>query len=467
MITPRAASLAAGVVLAVLALTFARPAPTPGPVMRDFESYYSAGAAWAAHFSPYSTDIWAFERKIPGVQERSAEVLPFVGVPSFLPLWAVFARAPYRIATIAWGSVLLLCAAAFAIVLLREADALSAGTLLAVCVLGAGFGPFTSDLALGQAALPAFCACVAATLMLARSYPLGIVWSFFGALQPNIAIVLLSQLTLRRGGAILAVALAVAAAVGTAVLGWRGVIAYVDGVFAHGSAERYALIQMTPAAIAYGFGIAPAICRIIGILSAATALIAGVRLVRHPYVKPVWKLAAACALLPFIVPFFHEHDFVVFLLPALYCATLCDGKDRTIAALGTMLVATDWLGLAQRPGGLTQSLLLSVAVLCALYALSEESWRRMLAPASVVFLVLVLGIIARNHPAPIWPDAMHAGGAVFGPVAQVWHEELQRSSQFALNPLWALLRALTLSGAGLVAWATLAAARRRDQLEIS
>ena len=435
--------------------------------MRDFESYYAAGAAWAAHADPYSTAIWQYERTIPGVDSTRNEVLPFVGPPPYLPLWALFSRMPFATSALLWGALLLGLSLTLFIALLRYAESLSIGALLSGACLFAGFGPFTSDLALGQAALLSFVACAGATLMLERVPSVSAIWTFFAAVQPNIAIALLSQTTGKRAWQIFGIALAAFVALSVACIGAPGVRAYIGGLSAHGQAERFVLIQMTVPAIAYGFGVAPAAARALGLLAALSAVILWLWLLRMPYVGRVWKLAATFALLPFAAPFFHEHDFLVLLLPAILCATLSTNRVWSIAATGTLLAGIDWLGLAQRPDGLLQSFLLACALLAGFFALGEGSWRRLFAPGVVLLLLLALGFAVRGHAAPVWPDAMQGTPAVAGSIATLWHDELARTGQFAVQPLWAGLRLLTLAGAALLAWASIATALRRDQMEMS
>ena len=435
--------------------------------MRDFESYYAAGETWAEHGDPYSTDIWKFEQRIPGVQAARTELLPFIGPPAFLPLWALFAQLPFGTAAILWGFILVASAVMFAVVILRFTDTLSAGAFLSVAVLMIGFGPFTSDLALGQAAFLSFVACTGAAAMLERREMVSVIWTFFAALQPNIALVLLSQANRRRAWLVFSVAFLTFVGACIAFAGWPHAIAYVCDLNAHANAERFVLIQMSPPAIIYGFGATQTVAAVCGVLFAIAALGVCIAIVRRADVKPIWKLAASCALLPFIVPFFHEHDFIVLLLPAILCAALCEGPLWSAAATGTVLAAVDWLGLAQRPDGMAQSLLLAAASLCALFALSDVSWRRLFAPAGVLGILAGLGFLAQSHIAPIWPDAMHGAVSLSGSVAQIWHEELAHTGEFAVNPFWALLRSLSLAGTALLAWATYASAVRRDQLEIS
>ena len=68
-----------------------RPVGTPGPLLRDFEAYYAAGATWALGGDPYGREVWRVERRVPGVDASHEELLPFVGPPFSLPLWRSFA----------------------------------------------------------------------------------------------------------------------------------------------------------------------------------------------------------------------------------------------------------------------------------------------------------------------------------------------------------------------------------------
>ena len=441
-------------VAAALAVTVARPPGTPGPVMRDFESYYAAGRALAAHRDPYSPAIWAYERHVPGVDPARNELLPFAGPPAFLPLWALFGVLPFGVAAFAWGTLLVLLAGMVVIVLLSKARALSPGALLAVAALLTGFAPFTSDLALGQAALASFAACFAATVMFDQTWGVASVWTLFSALQPNLALALVSQFGRRRAPRVFGIALAAFAALSIAFGGLHGAAAYLGGLREHGAAERFALIQITPSAVAHGFGASAWLASALGIVFALAAVACCIAVLRGADLPPLRKLAVTFALLPFAVPFFHEHDFVVLVLPALLCLLCDDHPLWPVAAAGTALVAVDWLGAAQRPEAFAQQLLLAVSMLAALYALPDVPLRRMIPAVLVLPLLLAAHALSVHAPAPVWPDAMHGVPALTGRVAAIWHDELQRTGQFAAQPLWAALRSLTLLGCALLAWAT-------------
>jgi hypothetical protein len=140
-----------------LAAAFAfRPSLTGGVDLRDFEAYYAAGATWGAGADPYSREIWQSERNLPGVVATRDELLPFVGPPFSLPLWAALARLPYASACALWRAVLGLAFATLVFGSLRlagrGAGPLDLGAALA---LGIAFTPLTSGLALGQVAVVA------------------------------------------------------------------------------------------------------------------------------------------------------------------------------------------------------------------------------------------------------------------------------------------------------------------------
>lgn len=434
--------------------------------MRDFESYYAAGQAFAAHVNPYAPEIWTYEQRVPGVNPERPEVLPFVGPPAFLPLWALFGMRPYNRAVLAWGALLLALSAMVAIVILVKTRAWSAGALLATAALFTAFGPYTSDLALGQAALLSFAACIGATVMFERAWGVASVWAFFAALQPNVALVLLSQITRRRGGLIFGTAVAAFIALSFICIRAPGTLAYIAGLREHAAAERFALIQITPASVAYGFGAPPLVASVLGIITALFAAGCVLAILRNASIGPLWKLALVCSLLPFAVPFFHEHDFVVLLLPLLLCLLADDQSAWPAASAGGLLVAIDWLGAAQRPEAFAQMMLLGFAAACSMVALSGVPLRRALVPIAVLPVALLAHVLALNAPAPVWPDAMRAGTRISADIAQTWHAELSASGQFTVQPLWAALRLLTLAGCALIAWAAHRVATSRDQFEM-
>jgi hypothetical protein len=144
-----------------------RPVSTPGPFLRDFEAYWSAGSAWNARADPYGRAIWNAERSVPGVDATRDELLPFVGPPPALALFGLAARVPYPLAARLWCALLVVAVAALAfVVIYAGAGSVPLFTLLTTCALAVGFGPLTSDIALGQMAVLAFLAASLVTLPL-------------------------------------------------------------------------------------------------------------------------------------------------------------------------------------------------------------------------------------------------------------------------------------------------------------
>lgn len=443
----RAWLLAIAAAAVLVALVFERPHPTPGPPMRDFEAYYAAGTQWNAGNDAYSQAIWRAEQPLGGVDAHRYEALPFAGPPVLAPLFGVIAHVPFTLANIVWRSVLLAAMALVALLTLRIAEQrLTLLSFFAIAVAALGFGPLTSALALGQIALPAF-----AFAALAISVPAA---GFLAWMQPNVGITLLSQLFARRawtyaaGAALFAAACAIAA-------GTRGLEHYVDVLHRHASAEQFSAIQITVPAVAYGFGASASLATSLGTAAALAAVCCWVLFMRRT-TDAAARFCATCALLPFAMPFFHEHDLLVLFIPAVVYAMRAGARVFPLAAFGALLAAADWLGLAQRTDGTVQTLLLIGAFGLALVALRENaSLKLLLVPFAALVLIGVAAIAAHAHPAPVWPDAMHAlpPGIDRMDIATAWNAEQRAAGLFARDPVWAALRLLSLLGCALTACA--------------
>ncbi len=436
------------------AIFFARPVATPGPVLRDFEAYWSAGATWNSGDDPYGRAIWSAERTVDGVAPSRNELLPFVGPPATLTLWSLFARLPYDRAAAIWIGVMLAALLAMIAATLRGSAApVKFSAFAAALALAIGFGPLTSNLALGQIALPAFAG--AALVVVARSQWLGAAAACLGLAQPNASAGLFSQLGRNRATAAILVGLLASYALGSFAAGWSWPIAYAKILAAHAAAERLSAIQITPASIAYGFGASPAAAAWLGLACAAVAVAAAVLIAARTH-ENFARFAAFSALVPFVAGFVHEHDLLVAYAAAAWCALRTRGTTRALALAGTLLVAVDWLGLAQRPTGILQSALLALAALLGFATLGEtrELRTQWIAAAAVALLFGAGALIGARHPAPVWPDALAAFSAPpAAGAAQVWLDEQRASGLFAAVPAWALLRALSLAGCAMLAYA--------------
>jgi hypothetical protein len=444
------------------AILFFRPQPTPGPVMRDFEAYYAAGATWNRGEDPYGRTIWLAERSVPGVSAARDETLPFVNPPIVaLPFFGLLARLPFAAAAAIWA-----CAIALALVLLIVATLAIVGgprdwrAYAAAAVFALAFGPISSNLALGQAALIAAAAVVCTGWSLLRDRPApAAIGAYIALVQPALALPLVAWLRTWRWAAPLALAGAAALVVwvGMSARGHvPGFIAYATLLREHGSAERFALIQYTPAAIAYGLGANDAIANAIGVAIALVAVLCWLVIVARSRAGSLVPFVAACALLPFVVPFFHEHDFALLWFPCAF-VLVRSGRDLQrsgLALLATLLIAVDWLGVAQRSDGAAQTLLLLIAVAAAAVALAPSTDARSslvtVAPAAMLFVAAAL---AQHHAAPIWPDAMRPFSMQpDASIAAVWHAEQAAAGMFARVPFWALLRVPPLIGCALTGW---------------
>ncbi len=446
----------------LIAVLFLRPAPTPGPAMRDFEAYYAAGATWRQGRNAYGEAIWSAERRIPGVDPARVDVLPYINPPLLLPIMALLSLAPYATATVLWGSLL-----GFALLLLAlESLGLARlvrdpPTILAALVLALAFGPLSSDLALGQLALIAVAATVLATAAFHRSHAgTSAVGAVIAALQPTLAVPMLAWVRSRRALHLLlagAIAFLLFWTILAATSNAPTLVTYLALVRAHAAAEGLALIQFSPAAIAAGFGLANTPARILGAAVALLALATWLLLARRLGKDTIGAFALGCAFVPFIVSFVHEHDFTL-LLPALIIALARahDLKRRSLVLSAAVLIGVDWLGLAQRPDGVLQSLFLVCALLAATLALVpvKDHAKIFIAPLALIGLLVVAGAIAQHHPAPIWPDAMHSFHlASNASIASRWHAEQRACGMFAVDPFFAILRCGPLLGCALLALA--------------
>jgi hypothetical protein len=412
--------------------------------MRDFEAYYAAGSVWDEGGNAYSQQIWRAEQPLDGVSRRRYEALPFVGPPAVLPLFGAIAHLSFATANVLWRTALIVAMAALALLALHIAQQrVTAPSVLAISVAALGFGPLTSAFALGQLALPAFVFAAAAVFWPAVSV--------FAWAQPNVALTQSAQLFSKRsavaflgGGAVFGLAC-------LAVAGAAGVLNYVALLHRHGIAEQFSAIQLTPASIAYGFGAAPLLAARIGLAGMLAALCFWLILMRSVQ-DTTQRFCGTCALLPFAVPFFHEHDLLVLFVPAILYATR-SAAWWPLAAFGALLAATDWLGLAQRPDGFMQTLLLIGGLGAATIALHERPRAQMLfVPGAVLVLITVMWLAVRNHVAPVWPDAMGPLPADIATrdIAAAWAQQQRSAGLFAQNPAWAALRMLSLSGAAML-----------------
>jgi Glycosyltransferase family 87 len=448
----------------VLAATLFRPPPTAGPYARDFEAYYAAGATWNGGGDPWSRDVWAVERTIPGVDASRDELLPFVGPAASLPLWSLLARLPFDVARGVWITLLVFALAALALATaalahVRLTPSRAAGAFLFAALTG----PVISDIALGQAALISAAAVALALLALEARSGWAIAAAFVAAIQPNLALPLAVRLTDRRAALLLAGAAAAFLAL-TFVTGGgpAGLTAYIHRLSQHGASERFILIQYSVPAILASFHLAPAIAAIAGnacsVLAVAVAAACAVRLRAQP------RLAAAIAIavLPWAVPFFHQHDFVIELIPVIILAASANARVRALAGVAALCVLVDWLGVTQRPHAAAQTVCLAFAVACAFAALPNRSLRAAspLPPLIASALLTLIAVpLALAFPATTWPDALGAFHAAANlDASAVWAAEQQRAGLDASVPAWGIERAIPLLGCALLAVAAYVAA---------
>ena len=437
----------------VLAFTLFRPPPTQGPFGRDFEAYYAAGATWNAGGDPWSRAVWDVERTIGGVDASRDELLPYVGPAAALPLFGALARLPHAVAVRIWSGLIAaaLCAlilAALGLSRARRVTALLGAFALVICS-----APAISDIALGQVALVSAAAVACALVAYERRALVGGSFAtLLAGVQPNLALVLVARLRDRTAlvcaaaGALVFAALTLGAGGGV-----PGFIAYLHRLAEHGRAERFVTIQHTPAAIAWALGASADVATAAGAACALLAIVAAIAAAVRARLGARDATLLAIAALPLAVPFFHEHDFVLELLPLLVLAVRARGTARVLAALAAVLICTDWLGLAQRPPAGAQIVTLGLAVACALVVLGPgaRTTRADLIPfAALLALACIALPSARAHPAPTWPDALPAAyrAPPNADASTVWSDEQHTAGLDERQPVWGALRAIPLAG---------------------
>jgi hypothetical protein len=444
-------------VLAALAATVFRPLPASGPFARDFEAYYAAGATWNAGRDPWSRDVWSIERTIPGVDASRDELLPFAGPAASLPVWSLLARLPFGAARAVWSALLVLALATLAIAAATLANArLTPGRAAGALLFAAVTGPVVSDIALGQVALVSAAAVALALLALERRSPWAIVAACVAAIQPNLALPLAVRLTERRAarllaaGAVLFFALTFLTGGGPA-----GLLAYAQRLAEHGAAERFNVIQYGVPAILASLHVPPAAAVLTGSAVALVAVAVAVHAAWRRRAEPRVAAAVAIAVLPWAVPFFHEHDFVIELIPAMVLAAVPNARVRALTGVAAASVFVNWLEVAQRPASAPQILCLAAAAACAFAALPDRSRNAPspLPPLIACALLALLAVpLALAFPAPVWPDTLGAFHAAPNlDASAVWAAEQQRAGLDTFNPAWGLLRAIPLLGCGLLA----------------
>jgi hypothetical protein len=439
-----------------------RPYSVPGPMMRDFEAYYAAGATWAAGGDPYSTQIWNVEKTIPGVDAGRLEVLPFLGPPISLPLWAFFARFPFDVATKLWGVLL-----ALAVIVIFAGSFALAGRRMRwsdapiVVALAAAFSPLSNGFSLGQTA-PVATAAMIAALWLLRSgrWP----WSGIGSfaalfLKPNVSLALVGMLRSRSGFLSVATA-SIAFAAGNILLGGgpAGIIRYLQALHAHTLAERWSFIQMTAGSIAFGFGLSGPAAATCGMLVAAAAVGTLGVVVYRTRARELEATALACTAIPFVSPFLHVHDLIILFLPAMLCIHRARGRAWAAGAIGTVLIATDWVAMTQGKIGATYDFLVALVIAIEIIALSPAVRAPLrFMPLVVALLIVPMWFLAPTKGIALWPDGLpHSFTVALNqPIAAVWASEQVAAGLERVDPFGAFARLFSLGGCALV-WGALA-----------
>jgi Glycosyltransferase family 87 len=395
-------------------------------------------------------------------------MLPYVGPAVALPLFGALARLPEPVAVRVWCGLLAAALGALVVASLLLARTRRPIALVAAMLFGIASAPATSALALGQLALLSAAGIAGALFAYERrTRAVAVPATLIAGLQPNLALALIAPMRDR-----FALLCAAAAALAFAALtlatggGMRGFALYLQHLSLHAGAERFVTIQYTPAALAWSLGAAEPVASAIGAACGLAAVAATVVVTVRARLDARDGTFLALAALPLAIPFFHEHDFVVELIPLLVLATAAQGSARAWAGVAAALICVDWFGLAQRPPAAGQIIALGCAVACAFVVLGRGA-RATCADAGALVATLALGCLAlplaRAYPAPVWPDALPAAyrAPASADAAAWWADEQHAAGLDARRPVWGLLRALPLTGCVVLGVAIVAAARRR------
>jgi hypothetical protein len=402
--------------------------------------------------------VWNVERGIDGVDAARDELLPYAGPAAALPLFGALARLPHPLALRIWTALLAAAYTALFLAALALAGTRRVAALVAAAAFGIASGPGTSAFALGQVALVAAAGVACALLAYEqRNIAGGALATLLAATQPNLALVLVARL--RDRTALICTAIA-AAAFALLTLwaggGLHGAFAYAVRLAEHARAERFDAIQYTPAAIAASFGVPDAVASAAGLVCALAAIVATAVVIVRRRLDPPDGTLLAIALFPLAIPFFHEHDFVLELIPAYLLALRARGAVRAASGVAIAMVLVDWFGLAQRPAAAAQIVALAVATACAFVVMGpgERTTRADLAPFAAIAALACLAIpLAHAFPAPVWPDALPAfyHAPAGADASAVWAAEQHAAGLDARVPAWGLLRAIPLAGSILLA----------------
>ncbi|HXM06120.1 MAG TPA: hypothetical protein VN936_01590, partial [Candidatus Acidoferrum sp.] len=190
MVTRRQILLGIALSCYLLAVLAVRPVSTPGPSMRDFEAYWSAGRIAAQRGDAYGRAVWQSERTLRGVDASRDELLPYVGPPYALWVWRALALFDFATAADIWRAVLVLAIAGLAIVaLIGSGLTPRLSPIVAAFAFAFSFGPISSGLALGQVtAIAMLGACVATLWARAGRVANVVAATVVASLQPNVAL---------------------------------------------------------------------------------------------------------------------------------------------------------------------------------------------------------------------------------------------------------------------------------------
>jgi hypothetical protein len=415
---------------------------------------------------PYGIGIWSIEQTLPGFDASRLELLPFVGPPLSLPLWAAFGSLPYLAASIAWGVVVIAAAALLLVIPARLAHhRIRRADVISLFVVAVSAGPIVTAASVGQAALPAAAAVGFSILCAARrQWPAMILATIAaGLLKPNDALALVATARdIAALGALVTSIIVSSVANLQFANGVHGIVTYANVLLGQGESERTSAYQFSVTAIAFGFGMTQSVARTFGTVVSVIAIGATVVALRVNRASITDGAVIACAALPFVLPFEHEPDMIVALLPALVVTFRATGGAWALGATGTVLLCIDPFALTQGWPGLLFSVAMAWITSLQLAALAPAAVGRFrFLPFAVAPVILAIGLFAPPQHLPLWPATLpdHRALAAGATASSVWHDELVAMGLENRNVWVSLVRSLTLCGCACIALAMLCTAR--------
>lgn len=369
--------LIAGLAAILLAVTLG---PTswqlrPSGLLRDFNAFYCAGTAIAAHADPYLAEPLGTCERMPKPWGLSHQI-PHLSMPAPLPPYAlapfvVLAHLPYGVAALAWLAISLACVLSAAWALRALTGLPLAGTVASLALVD-GFAAMSQ----GQVVPVAVAGIAWAAWALSRErYALAALCAAAAMIEPHVGLpaCLALFLFVPRTRGMLAACGVACAALSLGLVGFSQNAEYLHAVIpAHALSELVNEKQLSLTYLAHQLGASDALALRLGSLSYLVMLAAGLaaaKVLAERLETPALLAALPVAFTLVGGPFVHAAQMAA-AIPAttLMYAALPRGRAALGAALG--LIAVPWVQFANL--GPAFPLFVALAILALAWSLGVE-----------------------------------------------------------------------------------------------